>query len=186
MTDTPHILICGCGALGSQIALHLARPERTFTLIDDDRVEEANLLTTVYQARQVGVYKVDALADLLWRKCRAHASASRRTLDRPPSGAYDLVVDTFDNPQARALTVGLPCPTVHVGVSEARTGALAWDARYVLPTGARRGENPVCTHALGAPILRLTAALAANTIEDFLATGRERDWVVTEAGRIYE
>ena len=73
------ILLCGCGALGSQIALHLARPELEFVLVDDDRVEEGNIGTSVYGHQHVGMQKVKALAGILWQKCRCRARAHKKT-----------------------------------------------------------------------------------------------------------
>ena len=189
-TNTPNnisLLFCGVGALGSQIALYLARPDRKFTLVDDDRVGEENLATSAYNRTQVGVYKVNALADLLWKKCRARAEAEHRTLEAPPLALnFTLVIDTFDNSQARSLTMGLYPPTLHVGVSAERTGAITWDEVYRLPDGPPRGQNVLCTNMLGAPILRLTAVHAANVVETFLATGERRSYILNERGNIYE
>lgn len=182
------IAVCGCGALGSQIALYLARPDHTFLSIDDDRVEETNLGTTVYSRHHLGCRKAVVLSELLYHKVGCIAEPSTRTLTRARtilSWQPDLVVDTFDNTEARRLTYKLWMPTVHVGVSATRVGAIVWDGRYQVPDGPPRGENPICTHELGRPILRLTAALAANVIEHYLSTDEQRDIWVTEDGRTY-
>lgn len=168
------IAICGCGALGSQIAMLLALPGREFVLIDDDVVEDVNLGTTVYFTFHVGVPKVVALAELLYRRAECQALPVPETLERKQRIlriAPDLVVDTFDNADARALTHNLFIPTVHAGVSEERAGAVLWDLGYKVPQGLPRGENPVCTHELGRPILRTVALCAVNVIERFLADG---------------
>ncbi len=100
------ILLCGCGALGSQIALHLARPELEFVLVDDDRVEEGNVATSAYGQQHIGMHKVSALASILWQKCRCKANACNTTLEVKDWGwtadaELDLVIDTFDNTNKR-------------------------------------------------------------------------------------
>ena len=93
-----------------------------------------------------------------------------------------MVVDTFDNPTARRLTTS-PY-TLHIGVSEDRVGIMAWNNRYPMPVEEAE-NNPICTHLLGARILRLTAAAATNAIERFLETGQQGELMVTER-RVYE
>jgi hypothetical protein len=154
----------------------LAVPGRDFVLIDDDVVEDVNLGTTPYFTFHVGVPKVVALAELLYRRAECRALPMAETLERKQQIlriAPDLVVDTFDNAYARALTHNLFVPTVHAGVSEDRAGAVLWDLGYVVPQGLPRGQNPVCTHDLGRPILRTVALCAANVIERFLADGAQ-------------
>jgi len=191
------ILLAGCGALGSQIALHLATPDRRFLLIDDDHVEEHNVGTSAYSLHHVGAMKAVVLAEMLWRKCEAQCHVRTKTLgDR-----YDLfsiatamskddvngllIVDTFDNIEARSATCNFGAPTLHVGVSEQRTGAVTWDEDYTLPESQfARGENPICTHHLGRRILRFTAAVAAEAAERFLETGERVSCIIPEPNQI--
>lgn len=171
------ILLAGAGALGSQIALHLAFPERQFLIVDDDGVEEPNLWTTAYDSRHLGRSKAKSLAMLLARK-RVWAIGLDITLT-PESIAQtlqayqniSLIVDTLDNFESRALLNEAGLPVVHVGVSEFLTGAITWGELELPESTTPRGQNPVCTRDLGRGILRLTAALAANAIEDFLGEG---------------
>ena len=183
------ILLCGCGALGSQIALHLARPELEFVLVDDDRVEEGNVATSAYGQVHIGMQKVTALATILWQKCRCMALLNTMTLsteDIPSmrSTKADLVIDTFDNAEARSIVCQLywfhGLNVIHAGVSVDRTGEIIWNDKYKLPTvRIPRGENPICTHELGTSILRFTAVLCANIVEDWMETRNERSVVIT-------
>ncbi len=183
---TTKIAICGCGALGSWIALFLARPEIEFLLIDDERIEEHNIATSAYYSHHVGAWKANVLAEMVWRKGQSRATVSTHTLkvwtpDKLLRSA--VVVDAFDNVAARNLT--RTSNTFHVGVSEDRTGAVEWDKNYTLPMQQfERGQNPVCTHHLGAPIIRFTAACAAGEIERYLATEERRSFFVTESLQI--
>ena len=57
------IIIAGCGALGSHIAMQIAQEDMEFVLIDNDRVEAHNVLTgtTPFALQHVGKKKVDVL-----------------------------------------------------------------------------------------------------------------------------
>jgi len=187
-----NILLCGCGALGSQIAMHLARPDREFVLVDDDKVEQSNIATSAYYDIHVGRPKVFPLANMLWHKNRCRGTAMnvtfnhnnfRRIMNMVDSSAW-LIIDTFDNVDARIVTQNLyetrsSFHLLHAGVSADRTGEIIWNRDYVLPqVGVPRGQNPVCTHELGAPILRITAALCANIVEYWGQTGTMRSVVI--------
>lgn len=192
---TTRIAICGAGALGSMIALHLAAPDLQFFIVDDDRIGEENIATSAYFQHHIGCQKAIVLAEMIYRKSETAGIPFAKTLTRnnrkfllTPASTNNLIVDAFDNVEARKLTCYQPIlntSVVHVGVSEQRTGSIVWNEWYRVPTGSPRGENPICTHDLGASILRLTAALAANVIDQFLWTGEKRNLMLTEDGRVF-
>ena len=185
------IVFAGCGALGSFIAMSIVDPEHEYLLIDDGRVGEENIGTSAYFRQQVGMWKVDALSELMYHKVgsdlRLHTY--KTTLIVPVdtilytghTNTGNLFVDTFDNSDSRELVYNSRdgC-AVHVGVSEEHTGAVTWDECWIPPGGPPRGENPICTHHLGRKILRFTAAVAAGIIENYLEVGRYRSVMVTE------
>lgn len=59
------VTVCGCGSVGSNLAVILARMGLvdTFMLVDGDTVEMKNLTKSVFATKDVGVPKVDALAE---------------------------------------------------------------------------------------------------------------------------
>ncbi len=71
------ISLVGVGATGSYVALQLAQlgwgnaPQRQGTLkvFDGDKVEEHNLANQVYESEHVGKPKVEALKEIVLRKC---------------------------------------------------------------------------------------------------------------------
>lgn len=184
-----NILICGCGALGSNIAMNILAPEHNYTLIDDERVEQENLQTTVYNSSELRVLKVDALASQMIFKMGAHLFTTsfpviplRKTLQdhkriqRKLSTlrwSDNLIIDTFDNIEARSYTTKFPdIPTVHVSIGEHGIGAIEWNNVFNLPTeGYPRGENPICTNELGRNLILFTSTVASVIINKFLATG---------------
>jgi hypothetical protein len=183
---TIEIALCGCGAVGSQVALMIARPYLRFTLIDDDRIEADNIETTAFYRQHIGGLKAVVLGELLYRK--AGCITRVRTRELIPGnyidflGGCDLILDCFDNVVARSLTCSEH--TLHIGVSMERTGAVTWNKDYKLYPGLPRGEEQFCTHAAGRRIIRFTAAVAANVIDDWLVDRRQSPAIITTEERI--
>jgi hypothetical protein len=190
------IALFGCGAVGSLLALNIASMDHRFCVIDDDRIDENNIGTSAFYGHHVGAQKASTLSEMIYRKAYAPAWVINQTvqnvnhtialMDRMGFGEPDLVLDCFDNVDARGLLCGLPIPTLHVGVSRERTGAVLWDEDYTLPEGAPRGDDQFCTHQAGRAIIRATAAVAARIVEQFLDTGIKRSVILTEDFRILE
>lgn len=181
MTEIRTIVFAGCGALGSLIASHLNAPEEIeYVLIDDDVVEEVNVGTSIYEKIQVGIPKVQALGTLLYRRNRRKCRVEHGTLTKLQFFNVDyLVIDTFDNPKSRNLTLHNK-NVLHCGVSPDFTGSILWDE--VCPefeVEFERGESAFCTRQVGAQILRLTAVHSSNIIEVYLATGQKLNRGVT-------
>lgn len=183
-----NIVIAGCGALGSYIATGICHHSEVtgFYLIDDDTVGEENLGTSAYWRSQVGMPKAVALAELIYWMSGKHVYHDNHTLEEQLRSADGLVVDTFDNPVARALVYELENHTLHSGVNESRMGVSLWDIEYPRPNPTfERANNPVCTNQLGAKIIRLTSTMAIVSILRWLETGQKLNFVTTELGEVY-
>jgi len=64
-----HVLVAGLGSGGSTVALELAKTGvGHFTLIDYDRLEQANVIRHECDDRYVGRFKVGAVADLIHKR----------------------------------------------------------------------------------------------------------------------
>ncbi len=187
------IIMAGCGALGSRIAMEIANPEWDFVLIDDDVVGEENIGTSAYGMEHIGMKKAGALAEMMYHKNKIRAYSIVETISRSivthiarhmkslESRSRYLIIDTFDNPQARNFTsskVGYATNTLHVGISESREGAIMWDNIYPEQSiDFERGLNPVCTNHLGQQIIQFTASVAAGVV---LRDDREGNYIVNE------
>jgi len=198
------LIMFGCGALGSQIALHLSSTDNSFLLIDDDRVSENNVVTgtSAYYMHQIGAQKIDCLSEMLWLKGRSISETYPNTVNHsninqimriPIHGSGEMIiVDTFDNIASRRIVQNFSpplIPVLHAGVSINRTGMVAWEHHFPLGSisdDTDRHTNPVCTNQLGASILRLTSVIAVGAIEIFLATGQQKNFLITESLQIKE
>lgn len=179
------IAIIGIGAIGSWLSLYLAHPEWELLLWDDDRVGQENLATSVFLEHHIGAFKAIVASELAAGKgCKALFTTN--TLEQQNIRWYlkqhniKLIVDCLDNAPSRRLLHGLNVPAVHIGVSDAGSGAVIWDEDYQVPEdGYERGENPICTRDLSRAVLRMVAVAAASIVEDFMDSGVRRTQLVT-------
>jgi molybdopterin/thiamine biosynthesis adenylyltransferase len=178
------LTLCGAGALGSHLADNLARQGfASLRVIDRDRVEEHNVGTALYGLADVGVWKVEALRNRLFRGAGVEAEAVARELTEDNAGRLlrdaGLVLDAFDNSAARALVQrqcrarGLDC--LHVGLA-ADYAEVVWDEAYRVPADA--GLDP-CDYPLARNLVLLAVAVASETLVRFVLSGERRNWSVT-------
>ena len=181
-------IFCGCGAIGSRLIIELAALLDEVMIIDDDIIEESNIGTALFYQYAIGTPKVRWLQEELYNKYGKLIGIRDATLNetictmsfwRPGM----LVIDSFDNPVARRLTI--TADTLHVGVGEQGNGAVMWDEIYPEPSvDYQRGHNPVCTNQLGRQIIQLTAAVAVGVILEYVETGLRNNYLVQSDMRI--
>jgi molybdopterin/thiamine biosynthesis adenylyltransferase len=118
--DSRHVFIAGCGSVGSELAVLLARSGvRRFVLADHDEVTETGLCRTAYLAEDVGRRKVDALK-LRLESIRSGLDVDARDIDLGAAAEDDLR-------SAIASSDLLVAATDSAGV-QARLGALSYHA----------------------------------------------------------
>lgn len=174
------IVLCGAGALGSNLAETLARQGFTkLRVLDFDRVEAHNVSTQAYGTGDVGTLKVKALANRLFRDLGVriatdNAKVTERTVKALAGAA--LVVDAFDNAAARRVVAeycareSIPC--VHAGLSGDGFAEVKWNERYKLPAEETRQLDP-CQVPLARNLVALAVAVLAEVVARF-ADGGER------------
>lgn len=178
------VVICGCGALGANIAENLARQGvGHLVVIDRDRVEHGNLCTQPFMRGDVGAPKARVVASVLMRAIGADVTGhcieltdvnARKLL----KGAH-VVVDAFDNTGSRKLVQSacadarIPC--LHAGLSADYAEAI-WDPRYRVPddTGL-----DLCNYPLARNLVMLTCAVASELLIGHLSTGTQEDRTIT-------
>jgi len=193
-TKTTSIGILGCGALGSRIALGLARPNTSFFLVDDDKVESNNIGTSIYGRRDVGMWKTDALLARLYSVfVSVKADVSKK---RFPTKSvvdilteYDVIVDCFDNAESRNAALAEFDGLCHVALASPSYGEVTWDTsftfteRNLMQSGFRYSDPPnserVCTHLLGAGIISLVSDIAVHSIRGYLDRGETLSYAIS-------
>jgi molybdopterin/thiamine biosynthesis adenylyltransferase len=183
------LVICGAGAVGSNLADLLARQGfRRLTVIDDDRIEAHNVGTQTYAESDVGAFKVEVLQAEVFRAVGIEMRAVRRRLtDRNVAKLLanaDLVVDGFDNHDSRALVTehcrnaGTPC--LHVGLS-ADYAEVLWNETYRVPRDVVLEGANVCDYPLARNLISFAVALACEAIVRFVVSGERQDYSFTLA-----
>src|SRR5262245_48703272 len=95
------LVVCGAGAVGSNLVNHLARQGiRQIAVIDFDRVESHNIGTQTYAEADIGAFKVEALQADIFRAVGIELTAIRPRLTSRNVGKFltdtDLVIDGLD------------------------------------------------------------------------------------------
>ena len=179
-----NVVLCGAGAVGSNLADALARQGvRGIRVIDRDRVEPHNPATQVYTSEDVGTLKAEALKDQIFRAVGVEIEAVAKDLTaanaRKLLKGADLVIDGFDNSASRGLVTvtclseGWAC--LHVGLN-ADYGEVRWNERYRVPGDA--GVD-VCEYPLERNLVQLVTAVAAEVAVRFLIEGGREEYSVT-------
>lgn len=98
------IIVAGIGGIGSNVAFQLARMvPANLTLYDDDNVEMVNMAGQLYSYNDIGKYKVNAMADMIYNYTsmkQVLAVQNKFTLDKEPG---DIMICGFDNMVARRV-----------------------------------------------------------------------------------
>jgi molybdopterin/thiamine biosynthesis adenylyltransferase len=178
------VVLCGAGAVGSNLADNLARQGfAKLRVIDHDRIEEHNVGTQLYGESEIGVWKVEALRNRLFRATGVEIDGVRKEMTAQSAQSLlkgaGVVVDTFDNSAARGFVqqavraLGAPC--LHVGLFEDYCEVL-WDEGYRVP---RDVASDVCEYPLARNGVLLAVAIASETLMAFCLEGRRVQWSAT-------
>jgi hypothetical protein len=181
------LVVCGAGAVGSNLVDNLARQGlRQVTVIDFDRVEAHNVGTQSYAESDVGAFKVEVLQAEVFRAVGVEITAVRqrlteRNVAKLLEGA-DLVVDGFDNHDSRAL-VTKHCretdrPCLHVGLS-ADYAEVLWNEGYRVPLDVAGAGADVCDYPLARNLIQFAVALASEAVVRFALQGQKQNYSFT-------
>jgi molybdopterin/thiamine biosynthesis adenylyltransferase len=183
------VVICGAGALGSNLADNLARQGfARLAAIDHDRVEQHNVGTQLYGENEVGVWKVEALRNRLFRAAGVELEAVRKELTAQNAEGLlkdaGLVIDTFDNSASRRLVQdacrALKLPCLHAGLFEDYCEVI-WDEQYRVPAdpAPQAGVVDVCHYPLARNLVLLAVAITSEVVMGFALTGGRAQWSAT-------
>ena len=184
------IVFAGVGALGSNAVVLCRNLAAQLVLVDFDRVESKNCLSQAFVKPSVGKNKAEALKLQLsnfWG-IKAESFGVRIGEDNVATlcGTADLVVDAFDNAKSRRIlstwAKSAQKPLVHAAVSADGTfGIVRWDERFTPDEETTEGEA-TCEGGEHLPLIAVVASTLARAIQDFVATGAQRDAMVSLSG----
>jgi molybdopterin/thiamine biosynthesis adenylyltransferase len=183
------VVICGVGALGSNLADMLCRQGFSkIRIIDMDRVETHNINTQIYGEADVGAMKVVAARNRLFRDTQVEVDVFDKeltsgTTKKALKGA-DLVVDTFDNRSSRALVTeyckSSKIDCLHGGMFEGY-GEIVWNEQYMVPKDAPADAQDVCDYPLARNLVMLVTTILAEEVSDYCLVKKPRksSWSIT-------
>lgn len=129
------IIIAGIGGIGSNVAFQLARMiPANLTLYDDDNVEMVNMAGQLYSYSDIGKFKVNAMADMIYNYTSMKqilAVQSKFTSDKEPG---DIMICGFDNMRARRIFFNSWCNHISDKSMEERAKCLYLDGRLSMDT----------------------------------------------------
>jgi molybdopterin/thiamine biosynthesis adenylyltransferase len=183
LAQTP-VALCGVGAVGSNLAVNLARQGfSSIILIDRDRVEPHNLGTQVWTEAEVGLFKAECLRNRLFDELGLEVEARPKGLDARNAkkllqGAA-IVVDSFDNSDSRnavkiySTDSGVPC--LHVGLN-ADYAEVIWNEAYRVPSP---GGQDVCDYPLARNLIMIAVSVASESLIRFITSGEKKNYTIT-------
>lgn len=183
-----HILVCGAGALGSNLVDTLCRQGfSTISVIDMDRVEEHNINTQAFDLSDVGSKKVAALQKRVFKATEVSITPIDKELDAGNAKKFfknvDLIVDTFDNTKSREIvhrfSLENKVEALHAGMFE-DYGEVVWNKDYRVPQESADAKD-VCDYPLTRNLVYFVVTMAAEEIVNFCLekTPRKKNWSVT-------
>lgn len=158
-----HLIILGCGGIGSLIATALAASGvGKITLVDNDKIELTNLTRQYFfNEADVGKYKVDVLKEAISRKngeCRIdkikkHIKKKEDLYDLPKSDLMIASADVDDVCELiNAYSIDLKIPWLNIGYVE---DVAVWGP-FVIPgkTGCLACQDNIANEKDGDPVNR--------------------------------
>lgn len=169
------VVVCGAGALGSNLIDSLARVGFTqLKVIDFDRVEGHNINNQAYDLNDVGILKVIALQRKVYASTKVKLEAENKKLEATNVVKflkdYDIVVDCFDNTLSRKVLTdhckksGIQC--LHAGLVD-DYGEVVWNENYRIPQEVN--TEAVCDYPLARNLVSIVTAMTCEEIINYLA-----------------
>lgn len=181
-----HIIVCGAGAIGSNLIENLARQGfENFTAIDFDRVEEHNINNQIFTKNDVGKYKVSVVDERVYDINHGDFSAVPKKLDLDNIKKYfknaDIVLDCFDNVPSRKLVSDyckenkIDC--LHAGVLT-EFGEAIWEEKYSINEPTEEMVD-ACDYPLARNIVIMVVVLASELVIDYFLNNKKRSAIVS-------
>lgn len=186
MSSTP-ILLCGAGAIGSNLTENLVRQGfRDITVIDMDRVEDHNRNTQIWGRRDIGQKKAGMLKARMFNDMgvsinpidKELTSSNIQKFIKPVPGL--IVVDGFDNSASRKLVTEY-CDTqrikcLHVGLFQ-DYAEIIWNEFYRVPRDTQAQD--VCEYPLARNVIMLAVSVATEVLIRNIDSNIQENYTIT-------
>ena len=129
------IIVGGCGGIGSNLVFQLARMiPANITVYDDDMVEIANMAGQLYSTKDIGKFKVDAIAEMTANYTTMRSINAIRQKFTEITEAGDIMLCGFDSMTARKTFFNSWCRHLDEIPEDRRSKCLYLDGRLSIDT----------------------------------------------------
>ena len=171
------ITIFGCGAIGANLAVSLARRGfDNFMLVDYDKISEHNMSTQPWSMQDLGRLKTVTLANMIYGMTRAKCAVVSNKVSSTKHGIdSDIFIDCFDNHVSRQIVQDMASigPVLHVGMSNQNTGEVTWAERYHVPPDVKL--NDPCNYPMSRTLVDLTVVATSESVIEFFDKGIKKN-----------
>jgi len=178
-------IICGAGAVGSNLVENMARQGfKKFLVIDDDRVDDHNRSTQIYDRRDVGQLKVNALKARIYNIMGISIEIFPKRLDeiniKKVFNEKAIIIDGFDNKESRGIVFNycrfknLMC--LHSGLYK-DYAEVTWNQKYRIPDSVKGLD--VCEYPLARNIIMMAVVATIEAIMRYLERGVFENYAIT-------
>ena len=178
------IILCGVGAIGSNIAENLVRQGFSdITAIDFDRVESHNRHTQVWDFRSIGRLKTAVLKSHLFNIMKVDMVPIPKKLESSNVGKFikdGIVIDGFDNSESRGLVTkhcrdkNIDC--LHIGLNK-DCAEVTWNENYWVPRDVDGLD--VCEYPLARNIIMLAVTVGTESLIRYIEKGVKENYIIT-------
>jgi molybdopterin/thiamine biosynthesis adenylyltransferase len=178
-------IICGAGAIGSNLVENMIRQGyKKFLVIDDDRVDDHNRSTQIYDRRDVGQFKVNALRTRIYNIMGITIEPCSKSLDETNIEKIfkkgSIVIDGFDNAKSRKV-VATYCKTndilcLHAGLYK-DYAEVVWNQTYRIPEPVKGLD--ICQYPLARNVIMMAVIVATESIMHYLEKGTFESYAIT-------
>jgi molybdopterin/thiamine biosynthesis adenylyltransferase len=178
-------IICGAGAIGSNLIENMVRQGfKKFLVIDDDRVDDHNRSTQIYDRRDVGQLKVNALKARIYNIMGVTIEICSKKLDETNIGKIfkkgSIIVDGFDNVTSRGV-IAKYCTAndilcLHSGLYK-DYAEVKWNQNYRVPDAVKGLD--VCEYPLARNIVMMAVMASIEAILRYLEKGVFENYAIT-------
>lgn len=178
-------IICGVGAIGSNLIENMVRQGfKSFTVIDMDRVEEHNRHTQIYDRRDVGQLKVNALKTRIFNISGVTLGVITKKLDSSNAGQLlsgnAIIVDGFDNSESRRIVTEYARSQnricLHAGLNQSYA-EIVWNQFYRVPNPVKGLD--VCEYPLARNTVLMAVTIATEVLIRYVDKGVFENYTMT-------
>lgn len=180
-----HLIVCGCGAIGSNLIDNLNRQGfKLFDVIDMDRIEPHNIGSQIWNKRESGGLKVQRMKNRVFEISGASINAIPKKLTSENIKKFisnrGIVIDSFDNTESRQLlfdycgSKNIDC--LHIGLYKDYAEVI-WNENYKVPSEPKGLD--ICEYPLARNIAVLSIVVASETLIKYIESGKKKNYMIT-------